>query len=186
MPLRFLLPLLVTIGAILFLVYRSNNDPEESLGSEVGGPADQGSGKGAGKVIEGEKSDRIRSRSTRVPRSKPKVITTESGLQYEILEEGAGDSPGVQDQVEVHYHGTLEDGTVFASSIERGQPAMFPLKAVISGWIEGLQLMRSGAKYRFTIPADLAYGSRGAGSQVPPGATLIFEVELLSIKASGE
>ncbi len=109
------------------------------------------------------------------------VITTESGLQYEVIEEGDGAKPTRRDQVTVHYKGELTDGTVFDSSYDRGQPATFPLNRVIPGWTEGLQLMRVGAKYKFYIPPDLGYGSRGAGSSIPPNSALIFQVELLRI-----
>ncbi len=108
------------------------------------------------------------------------MITTESGLQYEVIEEGDGAKPTRRDQVTVHYKGELTDGTVFDSSYDRGQPATFPLNRVIPGWTEGLQLMRVGAKYKFYIPPDLGYGSRGTGS-IPPNSALIFQVELLRI-----
>ena len=109
------------------------------------------------------------------------VITTASGLQYEVLTNGTGATPIETDQVTVHYHGTLVDGTVFDSSIERGQPATFPVNGVIPGWVEALQLMNIGSKYKLYIPSDLAYGERGAGGSIGPNETLIFEVELLSI-----
>mgnify|MGYP003878732549 FL=1 len=109
------------------------------------------------------------------------VTTTATGLQYEVLVEGSGDSPKETDQVTVHYHGTLIDGTVFDSSVERGQPATFPVNGVIAGWVEALQLMNPGAKYKLFIPSNLAYGERGAGGSIGPNATLIFEVELISI-----
>ncbi len=109
------------------------------------------------------------------------VITTATGLQYEVLVEGSGDSPNETDQVTVHYHGTLIDGTVFDSSVERGQPATFPVNGVIPGWVEALQLMNTGSKYKLFIPSNLAYGERGAGGSIGPNATLIFEVELISI-----
>ena len=96
--------------------------------------------------------------------------------------EGEGDSPKATDEVTVHYHGTLIDGSVFDSSVERGQPATFPVNGVIPGWIEALQLMKPGAKYKLFIPSDLAYGERGAGQMIGPNSTLIFEVELISIK----
>jgi FKBP-type peptidyl-prolyl cis-trans isomerase FklB len=109
------------------------------------------------------------------------VVTTATGLQYEVLTEGSGDSPKETDQVTVHYHGTLIDGTVFDSSVERGQPATFPVNGVIPGWVEALQLMNPGAKFKLFIPSNLAYSERGAGGAIGPNATLIFEVELISI-----
>lgn len=110
-----------------------------------------------------------------------KIVTTDSGLMYEVLESGEGASPGETDKVTVHYRGTLEDGTEFDSSHKRGQPAQFPVNRVIRGWTEALQLMKEGDKWRLTIPPDLAYGSRGAGAKIPPNATLIFEVELIKV-----
>ena len=109
------------------------------------------------------------------------VTTTASGLQFEVLTNGTGATPVEKDQVTVHYHGTLVDGTVFDSSVERGQPATFPVNGVIPGWVEALQLMNIGSKYKLYIPSDLAYGERGAGGSIGPNETLIFEVELLSI-----
>lgn len=112
---------------------------------------------------------------------KERIITTPSGLQYEILKEGNGRNPKATDTVRCHYHGTLIDGTVFDSSYQRGEPAAFGLNQVISGWTEGVQLMKEGAKYRFYIPYNLAYGERGAGGAIPPYSALIFDVELLEI-----
>jgi len=109
------------------------------------------------------------------------VTVTESGLQYEILVEGDGEIPTADSSVTVHYTGTLIDGTVFDSSVERGEPATFPVGGVIQGWIEALQLMCVGSKFRLVIPSNLAYGERGAGQQIGPHSTLVFEVELLSI-----
>ena len=110
------------------------------------------------------------------------VKTTESGLQYEILKEGSGASPSATDTVTVHYAGTFVNGEAFDSSYERGEPSTFPLNGVIAGWTEGLQLMKTGAKWRFVIPSNLAYGERGRGG-IEPGKTLIFEIELISIEA---
>ena len=110
------------------------------------------------------------------------VITTESGLQYIILREGDGPKPKDTDRVSVHYRGTLMDGTEFDSSYERGKPITFEVMGVIAGWTEGLQLMKMGSKYRLFIHSELGYGERGAGADIGPNATLIFEVELLSIE----
>lgn len=109
------------------------------------------------------------------------VVQLESGLQYLVLTEGTGRKPGLKDKVKCHYHGTLIDGTVFDSSVQRGKPAEFPVSGVIGGWIEALQLMPVGSKYRLFIPPDLAYGPRGAGGTIGPNSTLIFDVELLEI-----
>ena len=113
--------------------------------------------------------------------AKEGVITTESGLQYEIINSGSGAKPTTTDNVTVHYHGMLIDGTVFDSSVDRGDPAQFGVTQVIPGWIEALQLMSVGDKWRVTIPGNLAYGERGAGGIIGPNATLVFEVELLAI-----
>ncbi len=110
------------------------------------------------------------------------VVALESGLQYEVLEEGEGEKPAATDTVTTHYEGRLIDGTVFDSSYERGEPASFPLNRVIPGWTEGLQLMSPGAKYRLYVPAELAYGQRAAGD-IPPNSTLIFDVELLDVES---
>ncbi len=110
------------------------------------------------------------------------VTTTASGLQYEVLTEGVGRSPAAADTVEVHYRGTLIDGKEFDSSYKRGQTIEFPLNRVIRGWTEGVQLMKEGAKYRFFIPSELAYGARGAGRDIGPDETLIFDVELVRVK----
>ena len=115
-------------------------------------------------------------------KTKEGVKTTESGLQYIVEKEGEGENPAAEDIVEVHYRGTLLDGTEFDSSYKREQPAKFPLNRVIKGWTEGVQLMKKGAKYKFFIPSDLAYGDTGAGDTIAPGSTLIFEVELLSFE----
>ena len=113
--------------------------------------------------------------------TKEGVVTTESGLQYQVLSKGSGEvHPGASDKVKVHYHGTLIDGSVFDSSVERGQPIEFGLNQVIKGWTEGLQLMVVGDKTRLFIPSELGYGNRSAGS-IPAGSVLIFDVELLAI-----
>ncbi len=110
------------------------------------------------------------------------VTTTASGLQYEVITEGDGPQPTATDKVTVHYHGTIIDGTVFDSSVERGKPATFGLNQVIKGWTEGVQLMKTGSKYRFFIPSDLGYGANGQGGVIGPYEVLIFEVELISIE----
>lgn len=113
---------------------------------------------------------------------KPGIVTTGSGLQYEVLTQGTGPKPAEADNVTVHYRGTTIDGKEFDSSYSRGAPATFPLNRVIAGWTEGLQLMPEGSKYRLFIPSDLAYGERGAGPDIGPNATLIFDVELIKIE----
>ena len=109
------------------------------------------------------------------------VITTESGLQYEVMNEGSGAKPTADEQVTVHYHGMLTNGTVFDSSVDRGEPAQFGVTQVIPGWVEALQLMSVGDKWKLTIPSALAYGDKGAGGLIGPGETLVFEVELIGI-----
>lgn len=113
--------------------------------------------------------------------SKEGVVTLPSGLQYMVIKEGNGHKPKATDKVKCHYEGFLIDGTVFDSSVQRGEPAVFPLNQVIAGWTEGLQLMQEGAKYRFFIPYNLAYGEHGAGAMIPPFAALIFDVELIEV-----
>ena len=109
------------------------------------------------------------------------IVVLPSGLQYQVLKEGNGKKPSATDQVKCHYEGTLIDGTIFDSSYQRNEPATFGLNQVIAGWTEGVQLMSEGAKYRFFIPYNLAYGERGAGAQIPPFAALVFDVELLKV-----
>lgn len=109
------------------------------------------------------------------------VVTTASGLQYKVIKEGTGKQPKASDKVRCHYEGFLTDGTVFDSSVQRGEPAVFPLDGVIVGWTEGLQLMKEGGKTRFFIPYKLAYGEGGAGASIPPFAALVFDVELLNV-----
>lgn len=116
--------------------------------------------------------------------TKEGVQTTESGLQYKVIEEGSGDSPSETDKVEVNYEGKLLDGTVFDSSYEREESTTFGVNQVIKGWTEGLQLMKEGAKYEFYIPSELAYGQRGSGAKIGPGEPLIFTVELIDVKDS--
>jgi FKBP-type peptidyl-prolyl cis-trans isomerase FklB len=109
------------------------------------------------------------------------VVCLPSGLQYQVLQVGTGKKPGATDKVRCHYHGMLLDGTVFDSSVNRGEPAEFGVNQVIQGWVEALQLMEEGAKWRLFIPSDMAYGARGAGQSIPPHATLIFDVELIKV-----
>lgn len=112
---------------------------------------------------------------------KPGVVTLPSGLQYQVLKEGTGRKPKAHDSVKCHYEGFLTDGTLFDSSVQRGEPAVFGLQQVIAGWTEGLQLMQEGAKYRFVIPYRLGYGEAGAGGSIPPYSTLVFDVELIEV-----
>lgn len=114
-------------------------------------------------------------------KKKPGVITTPSGLQYSVIKEGTGAKPTLNDKITAHYHGTLIDGSVFDSSVDRGQPASFPVSGVIPGWTEALQMMPVGSKWKLVIPSNLAYGERGAGGKIAPNSVLVFEVELLSI-----
>lgn len=109
------------------------------------------------------------------------VVTLPSGLQYEVITEGSGKQPSATDRVQCHYEGTLIDGTVFDSSIKRGEPAVFGVNQVIRGWVEALQLMKEGAKWRLYIPYDMAYGEHGAGEMIPPYSALVFEVELIKV-----
>lgn len=113
---------------------------------------------------------------------KPGVRVTDSGLQYEVIKSGSGAKPAASDKVKTHYHGMLTDGTVFDSSVERGEPISFQVGGVIQGWQEALQLMSVGDKWRIVIPSELAYGARGAGGKIPPHSTLVFEIELLGIE----
>lgn len=115
-------------------------------------------------------------------KTKPGVKTLPSGLQYKVIKEGSGKTPKAEDSVVTNYRGTLTDGTEFDSSYKRGQPATFPVKGVIPGWTEALQLMKEGSKWELYIPSNLAYGERGAGNTIGPNATLIFEIELISVK----
>lgn len=114
-------------------------------------------------------------------KKRPGVVTLNSGLQYEVINEGNGKKPQATDRVKCHYEGTLIDGTLFDSSIQRGEPAVFGVNQVIPGWVEALQLMAEGSKWKLYIPSDLGYGARGAGEMIPPHSTLVFEVELLEV-----
>lgn len=114
--------------------------------------------------------------------ARAEVSTTDSGLQYEVLVEGSGGSPGARDTVVTHYHGTLVDGTVFDSSVDRGEPAEFGVHQVIPAWTEALQMMSVGDKWRIACPPELAYGERGAGDAIPPNTALVFEIHLIEIK----
>lgn len=123
--------------------------------------------------------------ATDAPEAEPAgVVTTDSGLQYEVLKSGNGATPGPTDTVTTHYHGTFVDGRVFDSSVERGTPASFPVNRVIKGWTEALQMMKVGDKWKIVCPPDLAYGERGR-SGIPPNSTLVFEIELLDVQPSG-
>jgi FKBP-type peptidyl-prolyl cis-trans isomerase FklB len=116
-----------------------------------------------------------------INKHKAGVVVLPSGLQYEVLRKGEGKKPAATDQVKCHYHGTLINGTVFDSSVQRGEPAVFGVSQVIQGWVEALQLMETGSKWRLFIPSELAYGEHGAGEAIEPNSTLIFDVELLDI-----
>jgi len=129
----------------------------------------------------GEKNKKAGEEFLAQNKEKKGVKVTDSGLQYEVVTEGKGGKPAATDKVKVHYKGTLIDGTEFDSSYSRNQPAEFKLNGVIRGWTEGVQLMTVGSKYKFYVPANLAYGERGAGAKIAPNATLIFEIELLDI-----
>lgn len=135
------------------------------------------------KVSKGEGEKNLKSGEEFLAANKAKagVVTLPSGLQYEIIKTGTGPKPKLEDQVKCHYHGTTIDGKVFDSSVDRGEPAVFPVNRVIPGWTEALQLMPVGSKWKLFIPAALAYGERGAGQDIKPNSTLIFEVELLEI-----
>ena len=138
-------------------------------------------------ILELKKSDdpELRFAATKIKKNEgldnKGFIKTASGLKYKVLRKGKGDKPGPNSKVETHYVGKLKDGKVFDSSRDRGQPATFPVNAVIKGWTEGLQLMSPGTKYIFIIPPELGYGARGAGGSIPPNSELIFEIELITV-----
>jgi peptidylprolyl isomerase len=155
---KFIILALVAV-AVIFLVMRSSNNKKDA-----------------------EENIAIGNQFLLENKNKENVIQTASGLQYEVVQKGDGDAhPTANSTVKVHYHGTLLDGSVFDSSVDRGEPISFPLNRVIKGWTEGVQLMVVGDKFRFFIPSELAYGNQSAGS-IKPGSTLIFEVELLAIQ----
>jgi peptidylprolyl isomerase len=155
---KFIILALVVV-AVIFLVMRSSNNKKDA-----------------------EENIAIGNQFLLENKDKENVIQTASGLQYEVLQKGDGDThPTASSTVKVHYHGTLLDGSVFDSSVDRGEPISFPLNRVIKGWTEGVQLMVVGDKFRFFIPSELAYGNQSAGA-IKPGSTLIFEVELLAIE----
>jgi len=131
--------------------------------------------------VEGAKNLKIGEEFLAANKSKPGVVTLPSGLQYEIMKAGTGPKPTLTDKVKCHYHGTTIEGKVFDSSVDKGQPATFPVGQVIPGWTEALQLMPVGSKWKLFVPAALAYGEKGAGADIKPNSTLIFEVELLEI-----
>ena len=131
--------------------------------------------------VEGEKNQKAGEEFLAANKNKAGVVTLPDGLQYEIIKAGTGPKPTAEDEVKCHYHGTTIDGKVFDSSVQRGQPVNFPVKGVIPGWTEALQLMPVGSKWKLCIPSALAYGERGAGKDIKPNSTLIFEVELLEI-----
>jgi len=174
-----LILVLVLVALAAFLILRQsdfvgNREEENTPAVTKSGSSSGGFGR------HNEREGRGVTKSDRKESKKTPIVTTESGLQYKVLVEGEGESPGPTSKVEVHYVGTFEDGTVFDSSRERGEPAKFPLNGVIKGWTEGLQLMKPGALYRFVIPPELAYGS-SKRSSIPANSTLTFEVELISI-----
>lgn len=136
----------------------------------------------AKRQVEGEKNMKASQAFLDQNKAKPGVKTTASGLQYEVVTEGSGESPKPTDRVTVHYRGTLPDGTEFDSSYARNEPATFPVNGVIPGWVEALQLMKPGAKYKLVIPPALAYGERGAGGDIGPNQVLVFDVELLKVE----
>ncbi|HKI90372.1 MAG TPA: FKBP-type peptidyl-prolyl cis-trans isomerase [Draconibacterium sp.] len=135
------------------------------------------------KANQGQNSDNLEKGAEFLAANRKKEGVTElpSGLQYKVIKEGDGEIPVVTDQVKCHYHGTLINGTVFDSSVERNQPAVFPVNGVIQGWVEALQLMSTGSKWRLFIPPELAYGEQGAGGIIGPNTALIFDIELLEI-----
>ncbi len=170
-------PSVLVFACCLIFAAAGTADAQDAAGKAAVKPADAAAAKSADSAA--AKAAAVK--STKPAAAASTVVTTASGLKYEVLNEGSGASPSASDKVTVHYRGTLTDGTEFDSSYKRGEPATFPLNRVIKGWTEGLQLMKEGAKYRFTIPPQLGYGERGAGAMIPPNATLVFDVELLKV-----
>jgi FKBP-type peptidyl-prolyl cis-trans isomerase len=171
-------------GVVVFAVAacdsRKDSAAAESAAGAKTGDAAGAAAAGAGSAGNGSMAGKS---GPREASAKPAAITTASGLKYTVMNRGTGTvHPKATDTVTVHYHGTLLNGTVFDSSVDRGQPASFPLNAVIKGWTEGVQLMKQGDKFKFEIPADLAYGAASPSPAIPPNSTLVFEVELLEIK----
>ena len=181
MKMSYLLSALVLLGLAAFFLVRGGRLLPES------GENTEEKKRNTRSVTRSSSSDRTEGsrrlvKSDRILREKAEVAMTESGLIYEVLVQGDGRRPGPTSKVKVHYVGTFEDGKVFDSSREHGQqPLELPLNAVIKGWAEGLQIMREGAQYRFEIPPELAYGDSGTGGRIPPGSTLIFDVELIEV-----
>ena len=177
-PLHLFLSCVAVLGLAACDSKSGTAGADSSFGSKSGGGAADGASGGdeSGEAMPGKSGPRD-------PSAKPEVTTTASGLKYTVLKTGTGTvHPAATDNVTVHYHGTLLNGTVFDSSVDRGQPATFPLNRVIPGWTEGVQLMKVGDKFKFEIPAPLAYGAASPSPAIPPNSTLVFEVELLEIK----
>lgn len=177
---------LCLLAGALFLVLKVETSTPGEVVDESG--SKQKEQRGAGESRGAGRGDRPegrpgRTRSRRVRREALPEIVTASGLVYQVRQEGEGDHPGSDSKVTVHYVGTLDDGTVFDSSRDRGTPSEFSLNQVIKGWTEGLQLMKPGGRFDFTIPPELGYGKTGAGDQIPPDATLHFEIELISVES---
>lgn len=168
------------LGTLLIAIENVFNDQNLKLSKEEAEMAVQEYMQQAGEAKKAKKIDEA-AEFLNENRTKEGVQVTESGLQYKVLKEGSGESPAATDKVTVHYKGMLTDGTVFDSSVERGEPVTFGVNQVIPGWTEALQLMQEGDKWELYIPYPLAYGERGAGAQIPPFSTLVFEVELLEV-----
>ncbi len=166
---------------ILALMAVASCGEDQKEKDEKDGVTESGATRSKSMSSSSSKREKSLTRSERILRAE-QMTTTASGLKYQVLQEGSGEHPTLLSNVKVHYVGRLMDGTVFDSSYDRGEPAVFGLHQVIKGWGEGVQLMKPGGKWRFVIPPELAYGERGAGEQIPGDSTLEFEVELLSIE----